>query len=104
MRPPPRRSLAGDTSGWTDSCPEGARDLHPHGRRTTSDARDPPPSPVPAKLPPRVLDAGEGLRGRYAIVRISQAGWPYALGELGVTTYCLRAGDRCMSYFPFAGR
>jgi serine/threonine-protein kinase len=58
--------------------------------------------PDPAKLPPRVVSPAEGLRGRYTITRTFAGRAAQPLGDSAVTTYCLRAGDRCMSYFPVA--
>jgi serine/threonine-protein kinase len=58
--------------------------------------------PDPAKLPPRVVSPAEGLRGRYRITRAFSGMGSQELGESNVTTYCLRAGDRCMSYFSVA--
>jgi serine/threonine-protein kinase len=56
----------------------------------------------PAKLPPRVVSPAEALRGRYSVTRTFAGRVPQALGDSAVTTYCLRAGDRCMSYFSIA--
>ena len=53
----------------------------------------------PAVLPPRVVSPAEALHGRYSITRTFAGRSPQALGESSVTTYCLRSGDRCMSYF-----
>jgi predicted Ser/Thr protein kinase len=58
--------------------------------------------PDPAKLPPRVVSPAEGLHGRYRITRTFTGGSPQHMGDSGVTTYCLRTGDRCMSYFSVA--
>ena len=54
----------------------------------------------PAELPSRVVSPAEALRGRYRITRTFAGRAPQDLGESPVTTYCLRTGDRCMSYFP----
>jgi predicted Ser/Thr protein kinase len=56
----------------------------------------------PAELPARVVSPAEALRGRYRITRTFAGRSPQELGESPVTTYCLRTGDRCMSYFPVA--
>jgi predicted Ser/Thr protein kinase len=56
----------------------------------------------PADLPPRVVSPAEALRGRYRITRTFAGRNPQELAESPVTTYCLRTGDRCMSYFPVA--
>jgi serine/threonine-protein kinase len=58
--------------------------------------------PDPDKLPPRVVSPAEALRGRYRIARTFTGMGTQQLGESAVTTYCLRAGDRCMSYFSVA--
>jgi serine/threonine protein kinase len=58
--------------------------------------------PDPAKLPPRVVSPAEALHGRYSITRTYSGMGTQQLGESAVTTYCLRAGDRCMSYFSIA--
>jgi serine/threonine-protein kinase len=103
LRPRPDGSLAGEHIRMTsDSCAEKAPVTFTRTGDVDLDA-DLTALPDPAKLPPRVLTPAEGLRGRYAIVRTFAGRVPYALGELSVTTYCLRTGDRCMSYFSFAG-
>jgi serine/threonine-protein kinase len=58
--------------------------------------------PDPDKLPPRVVSPAEALRGRYRIARTYSGMGTQQLGDSSVTTYCLRAGDRCMSYFSVA--
>jgi hypothetical protein len=55
--------------------------------------------PDPAELPPRVVSPAEALHGRYSVTRTFAGRVPQSLGDSAVTTYCLRAGDRCMSYF-----
>jgi serine/threonine protein kinase len=56
----------------------------------------------PAGLPPRVISPAEALHGRYSITRTFAGRAPQQLGESAVTTYCLRTGERCMSYFSVA--
>ena len=56
--------------------------------------------PDPASVPPRVISPAEALRGRYRHTRT----FPAAPGQeqvvdFTVRTACLRAGDRCMSFF-----
>jgi hypothetical protein len=58
--------------------------------------------PDPDKLPPRVVSPAEALRGRYRIARTYTGMGSQELGESAVTTFCVRAGDRCMSYFSVA--
>jgi serine/threonine-protein kinase len=58
--------------------------------------------PDPASLPPRVVSPAEALRGRYRFARTYSGMGTQQMGESAVTTYCLRAGDRCMSYFSLA--
>jgi serine/threonine-protein kinase len=58
--------------------------------------------PDPGKLPARVVSPAEGLRGRYRITRTYSGLGSQQLGESAVTTYCLREGNRCMSYFSVA--
>jgi serine/threonine protein kinase len=55
--------------------------------------------PDPATLPPRIPSVAEALRGRYKLTRTFVNGTPQQMGESGITTNCLRTGDRCMSYF-----
>ena len=56
----------------------------------------------PAQLAPRVMSPAEALRGRYSITRTFAGRSPQQLGDSSVTTYCLRTGERCMSYFSVA--
>jgi predicted Ser/Thr protein kinase len=58
--------------------------------------------PDPANLPPRVVSPAEALHGRYTITRTFTGRVSQPLGDSAVTTYCLRTGDRCMSYFSLA--
>jgi predicted Ser/Thr protein kinase len=58
--------------------------------------------PDPDKLAPRVVSPAEALRGRYRIARTYSRLGTQQLGESAVTTYCLRDGNRCMSYFSVA--
>jgi serine/threonine protein kinase len=52
----------------------------------------------PAALPPRVVSPTEALRGRYHQTTTQPNGFHEA-NDYVVDTYCLRAGDRCMSLF-----
>jgi predicted Ser/Thr protein kinase len=58
--------------------------------------------PDPTKLPPRVVSPAEALHGRYSVTRTFTGRVPQSLGDSAVTTYCLRAGDRCITYFSLA--
>ena len=58
--------------------------------------------PDPDKLPARVVSPAEALRGRYRIARTFSGMGSQQLGESAVTTYCLREGNPCMSYFSVA--
>ena len=53
----------------------------------------------PAAQRPRVVSPAEALRGHYHVSRTFTNGIPPMQSDSMVTTYCLRAGDRCMSYF-----
>jgi serine/threonine-protein kinase len=55
--------------------------------------------PDPAKLPARVASPAEALHGRYHWTRVFKNGLPQIQDGPAVVTDCLRAGDRCMSYF-----
>jgi hypothetical protein len=58
--------------------------------------------PDPDKLPPRVVSPAEALHGRYSVTRTFTGRVPQSLGDSAVTTYCLRTGDRCITYFSLA--
>lgn len=60
---------------------------------------DLPSLPDPATLPPRVGSPAETFRGHYQLARTFAGGSPQQLGSWSIATNCLRAGDRCMSYF-----
>ncbi len=55
--------------------------------------------PDPASLPPRVVSPAEALHGHYHVKRNFGPRYGQQQEDLFVTTDCLRAGDRCMSYF-----
>jgi len=55
--------------------------------------------PDPAAVPPRVVSPAEALHGQYRIDRTFSNTLPRQQTAEAVTTYCLRTGDRCMSYF-----
>lgn len=54
--------------------------------------------PNPADQPARVSTPAEGLHGRYHRT-VNWEGRPSSNDDFEVKTYCLRTGDRCMSYF-----
>lgn len=54
--------------------------------------------PDPAKFPPRVASRALSLRGRYHYT-IAFANGYVSSDDFAVTTYCLRSGTRCISYF-----
>lgn len=55
--------------------------------------------PDPSNQPKRVTSPAESLRGQYHLTRTFATLLPQQQTDLTVTTYCLRTGDRCMSYF-----
>ncbi|HJT96551.1 MAG TPA: serine/threonine-protein kinase [Mycobacterium sp.] len=99
LQPRPDGTLTGEhTRTTSDQCQE---------KRTVTFTRigdvDIDSLPDPADLPPRVMSPAEGLRGRYRITRtFTMPGLPQLQADSGVTTDCLRTGDRCMSYFVVA--
>ena len=100
LQPRPDGSLAGDFVRLTS---EQCQETRPVTFTRTGDVdvdADFRGVADPADLPPRVVSPAEGLRGRYRITRTFAGRAPQELGESPVTTYCLRSGDRCMSYFP----
>jgi len=103
LRPRPDGSLAGQHIRLTpDSCAEKQDVTFTRTGDVDVDA-DLNGLPDPAALPARVVSPADGLRGRYGITRVFSGRVPLSLGESTVTTHCLRAGDRCMSYFPTLG-
>ena len=102
LQPRPDGTLAGENIRTTsDQCQE---------KRTVTFTRtgdvdvnaDFKGLPDPVQLPPRVVSPAEALHGRYSITRTFAGKSPQPLGESSVTTYCLRTGNRCMSYFSVA--
>jgi serine/threonine-protein kinase len=95
LEPRPDGTLSGEFSGTTsDGC---------SGRGTVTFARtgsiDENTLPDPATLPPRVVSPAMALHGHYHLTRNFSNGSPQQDLLYSVTTDCLRAGDRCMSYF-----
>jgi predicted Ser/Thr protein kinase len=98
LEPRPDGTLAGE---FTATSREGCS-----GKRTLTFARtgdvDLNTLPDPATLTARVVSPAEALHGRYHEVTAYADGHPKDEYDLAVTTYCLRTGDRCMSYFTSA--
>jgi hypothetical protein len=53
----------------------------------------------PATVPARVASGAQALRGRYQEVDTYKDGNRSADVSFDITTYCLRTGDRCLSYW-----
>jgi predicted Ser/Thr protein kinase len=98
LEPRPDGTLAGQ---FTATSREGCS-----GKRTLTFTRtgdvDLNTLPDPATLTARVVSPAEALHGRYHEVTAYADGHPKDEYDLAVTTYCLRTGDRCMSYFTSA--
>ena len=94
LLPRPDGSMAGE---WIDDS------VKCYSKRSvtftrTGDAQR--PAPDPAGLPARVASPALGLRGFYRS-RVTAANGQPKLGDqdFSVDTFCLRAGDRCLSRF-----
>jgi len=57
----------------------------------------------PATLPARVVSPAQGLFGRYQEVDTYKDGNRSADVSFDISTYCLRTGDRCLSYWANPG-
>lgn len=95
LQPGPNGSFTGEYRGASkDGCNE---------KRTLTFTRtgdvDVESLPDPGSLPPRVVSPAEALHGRYHIIRNFSSRLPQQQADEAVTTDCLRAGDRCVSYF-----
>jgi serine/threonine-protein kinase len=102
LQPRPDGSLAGEYIRLTESgCQEKRAVTFTRTGDVDVDA-DFKGLPDPAKLPPRVVSPAEALHGRYRITRTYSGMGTQQLGESAVTTYCLRDGARCISYFSVA--
>jgi len=53
----------------------------------------------PSAQPPRVKSSAQGLRGRYHEIDTYAVGGRNAEADFDVQTYCLRTGERCLSYW-----
>ena len=95
LQPRPDGTLAGEyTTTTSNLCAD---------KRTVTFTRtgdvDVNSVPDPASQLPRVVSPAQALRGRYRITRTFTNGLSPAEMNTAVSTYCLRTGDRCMSYF-----
>ncbi|OBI00943.1 serine/threonine-protein kinase [Mycobacterium sp. E2733] len=94
LQPRPDGTLAGDYSSTTSN---GCGFKRAVSFTRTGDV-DVTSLPDPTGQPPRVVSPAEALHGRYhATVTFPDGEKKEA--DLAVRTDCLRAGDRCMSYF-----
>ena len=57
----------------------------------------------PSAQPPRVKSPAQGLRGRYHEIDTYTEGGRNAEADFDVATYCLRTGERCLSYWKNPG-
>jgi hypothetical protein len=57
----------------------------------------------PSSQPPRVKSAAEGLHGKYHEIDTYTNGGRTAEADFDIQTYCLRTGDRCLSYWKNPG-
>jgi serine/threonine-protein kinase len=94
-------TLAGE---YTTSAANGCADKRTVAFTRTGDV-DVNSLPDPSSQPPRVVSPAQALHGHYRVARTFSAGARPAQLDTAVTTYCLRTGDRCMSYFhePLGG-
>jgi predicted Ser/Thr protein kinase len=95
LQPRPDGTLTGETTRATNT--------HCNRKRTVTFTRtgdvDVKSLPDPATLLPRVVSPAEALHGHYHVTRTFANGHPPDESDYAVSTDCLRAGDRCMSYF-----
>jgi hypothetical protein len=95
LEPQPDGTLSGEsTQATTGGC---------FSRRTVTFTRtgdtDIAQLPDPAGLAPRKVSPAEALRGRYDAEITYASRYTPRVQHYGVRTDCLRAGDRCMSFF-----
>ena len=57
----------------------------------------------PSAQPPRVKSPAQGLHGRYHEIDTYTEGGRNAEADFDVATYCLRTGERCLSYWKNPG-
>jgi hypothetical protein len=98
LAPQPDGTLSGDvTRATANGC---------FTRRTATLTRtgdtDIAKLPDPTHLDPRAVSPAEALQGRYDLQTTYASGYKTAVRNYGVRTDCLRAGDRCMSFFTAA--
>ncbi len=99
LQPHPDGTLSGETvRSSTDSLCAAKRTV----QFTRTGDPDVNKVPDPAVLPPRVVTPAEGLRGSYRQTTTFTNGNVVPGKVLAANTYCLRAGDRCMSLFHAA--
>jgi serine/threonine-protein kinase len=95
LQPQPDGRLTGDWTGTTGNACEAK---HTVTFTRTGDV-DIDSIPDPTNLAPRVVSPAEALHGNYHQARTFTDGQKQQPSDFVVTTNCLRAGDRCMSYF-----
>jgi serine/threonine-protein kinase len=95
LQPGPNGTLTGEYRGAAANACNEKRTL----TFTRASDVDVNTLPDPAALPPRVVSPAEALHGRYHIARTFSSTIAPQQEDQAVITDCLRAGDRCMSYF-----
>jgi len=98
LAPNPDGTLTGDVTGTSANACSGTQRV----TFTRTGDVDVENLVDPATLSPRVVSPAEALYGRYRSTRSFANGLPQLQGDYEVTTYCVRTGDRCMSYFHSA--
>jgi Protein kinase domain len=96
LQPRPGGAFVGEVA---QTIPKGCANMRTVTFTRTGDV-DVSSLPDPAAIPPRVVSPAEALRGRYHNLRHYHAArvLPSQV-DFGVTTQCLRTGDRCVSRF-----
>jgi serine/threonine-protein kinase len=97
LQPRPGGTFTGE---YSSTSPAGCASARTVTFTRTGDARVDLPGD-PASLPARVVSPAQALHGRYRNTVTFTDGAPEQ-GDFAVRTDCLRAGDRCMSYFHSA--
>jgi serine/threonine-protein kinase len=95
LTPRPDGTLAGEYEATTNNLCSKSRTV----TFTRTGDVDLESLPDPVSVPPRVVSPAEALRGKYHQTRTFPAVGQKQDVDFAVTTDCLRAGDRCMSYF-----
>ena len=65
----------------------------------TGDVQDDVPVADPEAQPPRVVSPAQSLRGRYQETDAFATDRRTAQASFDIQTYCLRTGDRCLSFW-----